>query len=760
MRWLIPFVFALQCATIYGQGWQHIYPPEELNELTSAVWWNGDTAFAGGSNWTLLRTTDAGTTWKTVLHNEYPYNIKTIVSNGDKLILQAVPSFQSTPRKAEDSTFMLYSYDLRTGAFQEYPCYIGESIDGISSYPVAANLHYIYQRGSASKAWRSIIKIDLVTRDTVKLSFPCEVEAVACAGDSMVFVTGNYYLDGQYIQLFGRSMNHGRSWEYDTIPGPISVDNNSSIACVEEKSFMRCIFSKDGNVWTSDDSARTWRRTNQIPWPGGWGYEIQRVIPVDADTWFVSSRNGSVVGTVDAGNSWVIYKQPEKSSDRFLQTAMDFAAGRNGAMILTSGDGYICQSADGGLTWDYRKRFDICEFIDVHFFDAQSGVSLGRNIYGESASYRTIDGGSSWEMRGTCPFQPYQLLYESYGRISGYRLTGDTIKRFQFYTTSNQGKDWILEYESDIGADPSMLFAFGDYFVFPTTTSATIGGTYWSIDRGRTWHFNKGLPASYSPREIQCVYDDAGNLDCFAILANTKKNYIVRSADSCKSWAPFWWNGSEAANSEFHVVNKDTIVLRRDADIYLITSGGTDVRQFRQPVFPNNLWTNIYYLPTIYTIQDVMRVSRTDDYWSSSSEQLQHSLNKYIQTPTASFLDRDHGWIACGPNLYRTSTGGVNHIQSLSSAIANAGIRCIYPNPVNIGQTVTIQFETGEMNRVAVLTVSDLLGRKVAEYQIHDTGAGVTSIHWKPAGVSAPGIYHVTLTTSGIIHSKQLVVIK
>ncbi|NOY06034.1 MAG: hypothetical protein GXO82_05310, partial [Chlorobi bacterium] len=49
-----------------AQAWEQVYPGYSVDDLCAFVHWNGDTVFAAGDNWTLLRSTDAGLTWKNV----------------------------------------------------------------------------------------------------------------------------------------------------------------------------------------------------------------------------------------------------------------------------------------------------------------------------------------------------------------------------------------------------------------------------------------------------------------------------------------------------------------------------------------------------------------------------------------------------------------------------------------------------------------------------------------------------------------------
>ena len=51
-------LFTVLSTSLHAQGWEQIYPPWEANVITDLLHWNGDTVFACGHEWTLMRSVD------------------------------------------------------------------------------------------------------------------------------------------------------------------------------------------------------------------------------------------------------------------------------------------------------------------------------------------------------------------------------------------------------------------------------------------------------------------------------------------------------------------------------------------------------------------------------------------------------------------------------------------------------------------------------------------------------------------------------
>ncbi|MAT39587.1 MAG: hypothetical protein CL946_08275, partial [Ectothiorhodospiraceae bacterium] len=65
----ILILLLILCSTLIAQQWEQVYPPWEVNELHDVLWWNGDTVFSCGKNFSLLRSTNKGVDWTEVLGN-------------------------------------------------------------------------------------------------------------------------------------------------------------------------------------------------------------------------------------------------------------------------------------------------------------------------------------------------------------------------------------------------------------------------------------------------------------------------------------------------------------------------------------------------------------------------------------------------------------------------------------------------------------------------------------------------------------------
>jgi len=127
----------------------------------------------------------------------------------------------------------------------------------------------------------------------------------------------------------------------------------------------------------------------------------------DSKTGFLVGTRGDIYKTVDAGITW----QKKTSgttlhlfSVMFINAQTGFAAGHamKGCLDEDCGKGSVLlKTTDGGETWTKTFFSDYVQIDNVHFFDAQKGLSIIHTVdVPNSRDYhmsRTVDGGQTWE---------------------------------------------------------------------------------------------------------------------------------------------------------------------------------------------------------------------------------------------------------------------------------------------------------------------------------------------------------------------------
>ena len=115
----------------------------------------------------------------------------------------------------------------------------------------------------------------------------------------------------------------------------------------------------------------------------------------DSVCW-ISGSNGSVLRTVDGGNSWEKHRVPgHKNSDfRDIQ-----AFSEKQAIIMSIGSpAKIFRTNNGGKTWWLTYFYEHPDvFLDgMAFWNEKEGIAFGDQIDGRIFIIKTVDGGNSW----------------------------------------------------------------------------------------------------------------------------------------------------------------------------------------------------------------------------------------------------------------------------------------------------------------------------------------------------------------------------
>ncbi len=136
----------------------------------------------------------------------------------------------------------------------------------------------------------------------------------------------------------------------------------------------------------------------------------------------------SMITAVDADNAWALY--------------YDAVAGAGGGVWHTS---------DGGTTWAQQgvgTIFNASSFPDViHFWDANTGVTMGDPNGGSFEIYTTTDGGATWVAVPTANIPP-PLNATEYGIVGHYSVVGNEIwfdtNKGRVYHSIDQGLNWTV----------------------------------------------------------------------------------------------------------------------------------------------------------------------------------------------------------------------------------------------------------------------------------------------------------------------------
>jgi photosystem II stability/assembly factor-like uncharacterized protein len=249
--------------------------------------------------------------------------------------------------------------------------------------------------------------------------------------------------------------------------------------------------------------------------PAGVTARLRGISAVDAKVAWASGTGGTVLLTVDGGESWNRMTVPDAQNLDFRDVE---AFDQRNAYILSIGDGKlsrIYKTSDGGSTWALQHTNpDPKGFLDaLAFWDSNRGLALGDPWDGKFVILTTDDAGKTWTRIGP-DGMPAALPGEGAFAASGTCLVvqGDGNAWFgtgagRVFRSTDRGRNWTV-HQTLIAAGNSTAGIFSLVF-WDASHGVAVGGDYKEPDRagavcalssdgGRTWRVPRGMqPSGY-----------------------------------------------------------------------------------------------------------------------------------------------------------------------------------------------------------------------------------------------------------------------
>ena len=257
---------------------------------------------------------------------------------------------------------------------------------------------------------------------------------------------------------------------------------------------------------------------------------------------WASGSGGTVVRTVDGGQTWEDVSVPETDTLQFRDIE---AFDEKTAIVLSAGlPAVIYKTTDGGKSWN-QKYFSMVEgtFYDgMDFWDDQTGIAFGDAMNGRLLILRTFDGGENWE---ELPFENRPQALDGQG---GFAASGTCIRtqgdknvyiglggdEASLFYSRDQGASWKktstpLDHGASAGIfsiqfkdEMNGLMVGGDYNGDSLTTINNIAYTQ---NGGETWQ--KVMPGMEPNGYRSCV----DFLDEFVLVVGRGSSDFYREGD-------------------------------------------------------------------------------------------------------------------------------------------------------------------------------------------------------------------------------------
>lgn len=373
----------------------------------------------------------------------------------------------------------------------------------------------------------------------------------------------------------------------------------------------------------ANDGAKRFKDWKTIG-PSGGDVRVITIDPRNHDRLFISTLDGQVYKSEDAGMSWELLENFERPQLILDQLMID---SRDSNVIYTSGHrhklpGGFFKSVDGGKTWKESKELKGESIHSMAQSPKDPNMLTAGATNGVWVSYNS---GDTWEKikSDTMPVNIDSLAMDP--RNSKTIYAGTWYRPFK---STDGGNSWRLINKGMI--DDSDVFAITinnknpDYLV-----SSACSGIYESYDAGETWKKIQGIPSqARRTRDILQHPSRPGT-----IYAATTEGFWM-STNSGKSWAMTTQRDLEINSIAVHPDNPDKVFIgTNNYGVMVSNDGGKNFTQtngnfssrFTYSITPDVATPNRLYATTINTATGGGFVFISDDNgvtWRPSSKNL------------------------------------------------------------------------------------------------------------------------------------------
>ncbi len=247
------------------------------------------------------------------------------------------------------------------------------------------------------------------------------------------------------------------------------------------------VLADDGNVFVDSKSSTQW----SVLGPSGGDVRSVEVDPRDKDKIYISTMDGQIHVSSDAGKSWrmlVSFEKPQLVLDQLLVDSRDsnviYASGHRGKLA-----GGFFKSSDAGKTWKESKELATQA---IHAM-VQSAKDPNMIFVGtKNGIYMSKDSGEGWERieSESMPLDVNSMAVDP--RNTNTIYAGTTWRP---YKSTDSGKSWRLIKNGMI--DDSDVFAItvnskdNSHLI-----ASACSGIYESLNGGESWKKIQGIPST------------------------------------------------------------------------------------------------------------------------------------------------------------------------------------------------------------------------------------------------------------------------
>jgi photosystem II stability/assembly factor-like uncharacterized protein len=272
---------------------------------------------------------------------------------------------------------------------------------------------------------------------------------------------------------------------------------------------------------------------------------LRGLFVVNENVIWASGSEGTVLRSVDSGNTWKVFHVPQASTNDFRSL---YAWDENRALIFgIAGPDFGYLTENGGQTWQvvYSSTAEGLFFNSLNFADENVGLAVSDPVDVKPFIIKTSDGGKHWiqvqnipaSFKGEANFAASNTCIEFLPSGKAWIATGGAAARV-FYS-EDFGENWQVTETSVINGNASSgIFSI----CFENDLNgAIVGGTYdkpeqneniaaYTTDGGKSWILSETMPKEYR--------------SCVQFVSNKKNEFFFAigktgcdiSGDGGKNW--------------------------------------------------------------------------------------------------------------------------------------------------------------------------------------------------------------------------------
>ncbi len=708
---LMALVIMLLTSSIYSQladNWKWLNPSPQGNTLSAVDFVDNNLGFAAGDYGTILRTTNAGSSW-------------------DKIN-------SGTGKDIMSMCFVNSSIGYIGGGSQM----LRKTVDGGQTWqniqlPVQGQwdtAYYVMDINFISQNVGYIIGFWLMESKIWKTTDGGNTWSTQTTGGAD-YLKKSYFLDENTGFAFGgptyseviKTTNGGTTWQ--------SVSQESYIAY--SMHFINALTGvygcADGRVYRTVDGGNTW---NYALCPSS--LDILSIKFIDANTGYGFGTGSVYIKTTDGGMNWDEFPIGAGSVSQYF----DAEVTANGNLHAVGNYGAMIRSTNSGSTFvsqPYVTQHSIC---DIEFIDQNTGYAVAG--FGEGDILKTTNAGETWVSQVSSYTLPlYGISFTS--AETGYLAGSINIKK-----TTNGGTSWANVYTSTTNE------IFGDIFFTNVNTGYAVG-SYGKLlkttNAGATWNSSTIPNASTFISSIYFVNDNTG----FAVGDNNK---AVKTTDAGATWILMTVPAGNFMNhNNIFFTDAATGYISSMAGVFKTTNSGETWFQLGTPT---GGYSNVQFRGNFgYAVAGDGKIIKSID-----------GGNSWIIQPTvtenplyALYFNSDNFVYSGGVRGTMIKTIPTELILTPVTGNSNETPKSFYlhqnyPNPFN--PVTTIKFGVTKVGFVNV-KVYDITGKVVDELVNNSLNPGSYEVKWDGSGFSS-GVYFYSIKTNEFSETRKMILVK